>query len=212
MTIGTDRATVIGARIAAGDDRTRYDDVSRALHWLTAVLVLGQFGLAQLWDFWPGPVRRFMVMLHMSLGVVLTVVLVARVAWRLMPGHQVAPATTGWVEVASKAAHYLLYVLLGAEAVLGFLWRWSGGEDMKFFGLLLPSPMPKLARATTHLFGDLHNWGAWTIIVVALGHTAAALYHHFVLHDDVLWRMLPGRDARREEIRAPSPEQAAQKG
>ncbi|MBV8870203.1 MAG: cytochrome b/b6 domain-containing protein, partial [Acetobacteraceae bacterium] len=55
---------------------------------------------------------------------------------------------------------------------------------------------------------ELHNWVGWTIIALAAGHAAAALFHHFALHDDVLWRMLPGRRARREEARAPSPERA----
>ena len=60
----------------------------------------------------------------------------------------------------------------------------------------------------SHLVGEAHDIVGSTTIVVAAGH-AAALFHHFRLHDDVLWRMLPGRRARRAEVRAPSPEQAA---
>jgi cytochrome b561 len=45
--------------------------------------------------------------------------------------------------------------------------------------------------------GDLHDWVAWTIIVLAVGHAGAALFHHFIVRDDVLRRMLPGDATRR---------------
>jgi cytochrome b561 len=135
-----------------------------------------------------------MIVAHMSLGIVLAAVVVARIAWRLIPGHQVRAAVSGWVEVASKGVHYLLYGLLATQAALGFVLRWSGGEAMSFFGLPIPSPFAAWSKPAHHLVGELHNWVGWTIIALAAGHAAAALFHHF---------------ARREEARAPSPERAA---
>ncbi len=200
---------VAAARIAAGDDRTRYDDFAIALHWLTVALVLTQFGLAELWGFAPRPTRHVMIVAHMSFGIVLTFVLAVRIAWRLIPGHQVRTALSGWVELASKAVSYLLYGLLAVQAVLGFVLRWSGDEAMSFFGLPIPPPFAPFSKPLHHTIGEAHNWIGWTIIILAAGHAAAALFHHFVLRDDVLWRMLPGRHARQEELQAPSPERAA---
>ena len=199
---------VVATRILAGDDRTHYDAVARTLHWLTAALVLLQFGLSQIWGFLPRPERQLMIVTHMSFGMVLSAVLVARIVWRLMPGHQAAAAVSGWVELAAKAVHYLLYGLLAAEAVLGFVWRWSEDRAMSFFGLLIPPPFAPFSKPAHALVEDLHTWIGWAIIIVAAGHALAALYHHFVLHDQVLWRMLPGRRARRAEMRAPTPGQA----
>ena len=204
-----DRAGLAATRVAAGDDRTRYDDFAVTLHWLTVLPVLAQFGLAELWDFFPRPSRHVMIVAHMSFGILLTLVLVVRVAWRLTPGHRVRPATTGRVELAAEAVHYLLYGLLAVEAVLGFVLRWSGDEAMSLFGLPIPPPFAPFSEPAHQLVGEAHEWVGWTIIVVAAGHAAAALFHHFRLRDDVPWRMLPGRGARREEVRAPSPEQAA---
>ncbi|MDB5450283.1 MAG: cytochrome [Phenylobacterium sp.] len=178
-------------RIAAGDDRTQYDGVSIALHWVTVGLVLIQFVLAETWSWFDRPTRGLMVVGHMSFGILLTLAIVLRIAWRLMPGHAVPPASSGWVERASKAVHYLLYVMLAAEAVLGFVLRWSGNESMSFFGLQIPPPFPPLARSAQDLVGALHHWNGWAIVIVAAAHAAAAIFHHVVLRDSVLARMLP---------------------
>lgn len=182
-----------------------------SLHWLTAALVLTLFGLSQFWGFADRPVRQVMIVAHMSFGIVLAAVVIARIVWRLIPGHQVSPAASGWVELAAKVEHYLLYVLLAVQAMLGLVLRWSGNEAMSFFGLLIPPPFAPFSKQAHQFVGDLHNWVGWAIIIVALSHAAAALFHHVVLRDDVLWRMLPGRRAGRQEARAPSPEQAAQR-
>ncbi len=185
-------------RIAAGSDRSHYDSFSIILHWATVVLVVLLFVLAEVWGFLPRPQRHLLVVAHMSFGVILTAVIVARVAWRLTPGHQVSPAVTGWVEIAAKSVHYVLYGLLAAQALLGFAIRWSGEnpKGMSFFGLLIPSPFGPSSKALHELFEETHDWLAWAIIIIAAGHALAALYHQYVLKDDVLRRMLPDGRAR----------------
>lgn len=179
-------------RIAAGDDRTQYDPVAMGLHWATVFLVLANFLLSQFWEDFARPTRHLMIVTHMSFGILLGAAVIARIGWRLIPGHQLPLIVEGWVEIASKAVHWLLYLLLLAEAVLGFVLRWSGGEAMSFFGLLLPSPLAKVPRPTHHLIAETHEWVGWTIVILATAHALAALYHHYVVKDDVLRRMLPG--------------------
>jgi cytochrome b561 len=181
-----------GTRVLAGDDGTRYDPVAIFLHWTTAGLVVLQMTLAQIWGLWGRPTHHLMVVAHMSFGIILSAVIVARLVWRLIPGHQVPPSEVGLAGLASKGVHYLLYAMLVAEAVLGFILRWSGGESMSFFGLSIAPPFAEWSRAAHHQVNELHEWNGWAIIIVAAGHAAAALYHHYVLHDRVLRRMLPG--------------------
>lgn len=178
----------------AGNGRTRYDSVAIALHWLTAAFVVAQFALSQVWGFFDKPIRHDLIVTHMSFGVLLTAVIVARIVWRLIPGHQVSPANSGWLEIASKAAHYSLYVLLASEAVLGFLLGWSGKNGaLSFFGLSIPSPLMPFSRESHHLIGEVHEWVGWSIIIIATGHALAALFHHYVLRDGLLFRMAPSR-------------------
>ena len=179
-------------RILAADDGTNYDAVAVALHWTTVLLVLFQFASSQIWGWFARPTHHVLVVGLMSFGIILTLVIITRVIWRLMPGHQVPAIVSGWTGLASKAVHYLLYGLLAVQAVLGFILRWAGGEEMSFFGILIPSPFAAWSRAAHHQVGDLHENIGWAIIIIAAGHAAAALYHHYFLRDRVLLRMLPG--------------------
>jgi cytochrome b561 len=180
-------------RILAGDDGTNYDNVAIALHWATALLVVVQFVSAVTWDYFSQGTRETMESLHISLGVLLAAVIVARIAWRLIPGHQLSPLHAGWIRKASKAMHYLLYVLLVVQVGLGFAFRWAQGHAVEFFGLFgIPGPYGALDRATRHTLHDLHEYTGWAIIILAGAHAAAALFHHYVLKDRVLRRMLPG--------------------
>lgn len=191
------RSTIAAVtRVAAGDDRTRYDSVAITLHWLTAALVLAQFALAQTWGFFDRPFRHNLIVTHTSFGTLLAVVIAARILWRLIPGHQVSPANVGWLEIASKAGHYLLYALLAIEVVLGLTLGFTGKSGvMSFFGILIPSPVSPLPRESRHLIGEAHEWIAWAIIILATGHAFAALFHQYVLKDNLLSRMLPQRDS-----------------
>jgi len=183
-------------RIAAGDDGTHYDSVAIALHWATALLVVTQFGLAETWDYFAKPTQDSMQALHMSFGVMLTMVIIARLVWRLIPGHQLRSLEIGWVRIASKGTHYLLYGLLVVAVALGFALQWSRGHPVNFFGAGIPGPFGPFDRPVRGQIKELHNYVAWTIIILAGLHAAAALYHHYVLKDRVLERMLPGHSER----------------
>jgi cytochrome b561 len=188
----TDRTAFDTAtRIAAGDDGSNYDSVAIALHWATATLVVVQFALGQTWGWFSRPTHHFMVVTHMSFGILLAAVVIARLLWRFAFHHQVASLESGLVRIASATVHYVLYALLLTEAALGFLSRWEGNEAMVFFGLQIPGPFTGAGRDVAHQLEEIHNWVGWTIVVLALAHAAAALYHHYVLKDRVLKRMLP---------------------
>jgi cytochrome b561 len=179
--------------IAAGDDGTSYDGIAIALHWATAVLAFANFLLAQTWGWFAKPTKGLMEDTHMSFGVLLTAVILARIIWRWLPGHQVTSIEAGWVRVASQTTHYVLYLLLIAEAGLGFAFRWGAGRPMAFFGSGIPPLIGEIARPLRRQLREFHEWIGWAIIVLALLHAAAALYHHYVLRDRVLARMLPRR-------------------
>ena len=103
----------------------RYDAITILLHWVTALLVVTLFGLAEFWGFLPRgtPLRHELQGLHISLGLVLAVVATLRVVWRLMFGRTLPEIESTLPYWAAKGVHYLLYILLGGQVVLGFVFR-----------------------------------------------------------------------------------------
>ncbi|HEX8047473.1 cytochrome b [Rhizobium sp.] len=182
-------------RTAADERATRYDPFTIALHWLTALLVLTLFAMAQVWDFAGRgtPLRLGLISLHVSLGILLAVVLVLRIVWRLLTHRRMAPAVSGLQHVASSLVHLVLYALMISQVFYGFLMRWASASDPEFFGLFSIPPFVIVDPAMRRLFSELHSATAWAIIVIAGIHAVVALVHHYVLRDRVLARMMPTR-------------------
>jgi len=171
----------------------RHDGVTIALHWATAGLVVFQFFSAEFWDDFPHPVKHLLIIAHMSLGVVLAGVLLARIGWRLMPHAHLAAAGAGLLGLAARAMHAALYTLLAAQMVLGVFTRWTDNHPLNVFGLKIASPLGHCAKATGHFVDQIHDINAWVIMSLAAAHAGVALMHHYGWRDDVLRRMLPGR-------------------
>ena len=174
---------------------TRYDTPTILLHWLTALLVIGLFALAEIWDALPRgtPARKLLQSLHVSSGLLFAAVLVARIVWRLTAGRRLPRASGGIWGLAGSSMHVLLYVLMAAQVVLGFLFRWAQGEAFTFFGLFDVPTLISIDREQRRAIGGLHDTVAWTIIVLAGCHALAGLAHHYWLKDGILRRMLPRR-------------------
>jgi cytochrome b561 len=172
----------------------RHDSLTIVLHWLTAFLVLANFLLAEFWDYFPRPTHHLMIMVHMSFGLLLAAVIALRLFWRLRPGRTFFDDGNDLLNRAARLMHRLLYILLVAEIALGFLTRWTDNQALSFFGLMIiPSPFGTFSKATGQFTQEVHDITAWTIIVLAGMHAAAALFHHYLLKDGVLRRMLPER-------------------
>ncbi|MBB2200782.1 cytochrome b [Gluconacetobacter tumulisoli] len=184
-----------GAGVIDSDGRqvaspVRYSRETRWLHWATALLILAQFALGEIWIRLPRADRAPLVSLHLSLGVLLAAVFVTRVAWRVTGGRAIRFASAGTMaDRAAHAVHGLLYVMIGVELALGYMARWSGGRPVVAFGIPINSPFGPFDHATHHMLGQIHNWLAWAIVVLAVGHGLAALYHARVLRDGLLRRM-----------------------
>lgn len=189
----------------------RYDGVTIGFHWLTALLVVVLFGTAWAWNNAPRTLhlRQPLETLHVSLGIAFAAVIVARLAWRLVGRRRLPGIEPGIAGLLSRAVHGGLYLLLAVQVALGFGLRWLQGEAFAFFGLFTMPPLMSPDRRLAHMLEDLHNLAGWTIVIVAGGHAAAALVHHFVRRDAVLGRMLPlpgrGRAGRPRAMDAATP-------
>lgn len=176
----------------------RHDPVTILLHWMTAFLVLAQFASAHVWDFLEkGTAWRIdLIMTHLAFGLLLAATVVVRVVWQVLKRDRLPSAVAGLQHLAAKAVHLLLYCLLVAQVLLGFLFSWSTGKPLPFFNLFsIPVPI-MIDPSLRHTLAEMHNDCAWILIAVVGLHAAAGLMHHYVLRDGVLLRMLPSHSAK----------------
>ena len=94
------------------------------------------------------------------------------------------------MQILAKAVHYTLYVLLIAMVAVGLFLVWVRGDS--FFGLFTVPAFDPGNKALRHNVEELHGTIATIILILAGLHAAASLIHHYLWHDNVLRRMLPG--------------------
>jgi cytochrome b561 len=168
----------------------RHDPVTITLHWLTAALVVTLWVIGQTVDVFPnGPLRVDYRSIHIAFGVILAVVVVARLAWRLVHRAVLPPLDHGLLLAIAQITHWALYGLLVATVVFGANYAWARGDSI-FNVFRIPQMVPG-DRALAHQIGDWHALAANALLIVAGVHAAAALFHHYVLRDATLRRMLP---------------------
>jgi cytochrome b561 len=172
---------------------TRYDPVARALHWGMAAAIMALWVIGHMIDTLPkGPIRSEVIGLHKSIGVIMLVLAVGRLAWSVArPQPPLPAAMPGGERMLAKLGHVALYALMLAVPVDGILMSQSGGHPVAVFGLTLPVLMAK-SEMWNAVFKEGHEVLGWVLAVVLAGHVAAALRHHLILKDDILRRMLPG--------------------
>jgi cytochrome b561 len=173
----------------------RYDRATILLHWLIAILVVVLMATALVWNYVTPRDRTWRPILesaHVSLGILFAVALLVRIVWRLA-GARWLPPEQGLSGYLSRVMYLVLYVLMAAVTVDGFVLRWYQGETFTFFGLFDMPALLARDRPTAGLWEQAHNVMAWAIVILAGGHSIAALWHRYVMRDHVLGRMLWGR-------------------
>jgi cytochrome b561 len=174
-------------------DRLQYGTTAKVLHWLVVALLLVQYPIGWLMpDIHRGMKPGVGMTLHISFGFVILILIVLRLAWRL--AHRVAPESSlpAWQRLSSEGVHWLLYALVLATTVTGWLFASFRGWGVSIFFLV---PMPMLASenaATGKMIDGLHQAMEWSLLVVIGIHVAAALAHIFIYRDRIMQRMLPG--------------------
>jgi len=182
-----------GKTMTYGDRIGGYPSTSKLLHWLVAVCVLTTAPVAiAMVRVDKGPTQDWLYNFHKSLGVLILVLMILRLINRIVAGAPPPePDIERWQKALSSAVHGLLYVLLLAMPVVGYIANSAYGAPTPFFGLFtLPKLVADNKELATTLF-VLHRWTGFLVILLVAMHIGGALFHYLVRRDRVLHRMLP---------------------
>ena len=180
----------------------RYHVGAIILHWLMAVLILGNLVLGLLLEGIPDDQKFQFYQLHKSLGISVLVLAVLRVVWRFMfPAPAMLATLKSWEVWAVKITHFLFYGLMVGIPFSG--WALVSASPRKIptilFGVV---PLPHLPffdgiedaearKQLSHTIGEAHELLAFGLLALLALHIAAALRHHWILKDETILRMTP---------------------
>ena len=174
----------------------RYGALSISMHWLMVLLLVAVYACIELREFYPKGTdtreafKQWHFMLGLSVFLLVWLRLILRVA-QVQP--VIEPAPPVWQERFAKIVQLALYLLMMGMPVAGWLILSAAGKPVPFYGWELPALIAENTD-TAELIEEIHETvGTVGYALIAL-HAVAALYHHYILRDDTLRRMLPQRD------------------
>jgi len=176
------------------EPRLRYDHVAALLHWGIGLLLLAEIAFGLLLDeIAPRgtPARGGVINLHKSVGIVIGVLIVVRIAWRL--GHRPPPWPATMSIRRQRAAglgHLLLYACMVVAPLAGYLGSNFSKHGVRFFGVVLAPWGPDWPAAYSFLVG-LHDASTYLLLALTIGHVAMALKHALIERDGIFARIAP---------------------
>jgi cytochrome b561 len=178
--------------------RTRFDMVSVVLHWSigTAIIAVAAIELLRGEVFPKGShFRDALRALHDPAGTVVFALVLLRLGWRsLHPAPAMPESVRAWEKVAAKLTHYALYLMMVMIPLTGMAYVLARGRSIDFGLFQIVYPLDHVvSRNASRTLKSAHEFLGQAILVLALVHAAAALWHHYVRKDKVLSRMWPTR-------------------
>jgi cytochrome b561 len=173
----------------------RFGSLTIGIHWLMLLLFIAVYASIELRVLFEKgtPMRDAFKMWHFMLGLVVFVLIWLRIAARFSgPTPSIQPEPPQMQQLAAKALHLALYLLMIGMPLTGWLLLSASGKPIPFFGLELPAligPDKDLASQIKELHEFVGTSGYYLLGL----HVVAALYHHHFQHDNTLTRMLPIR-------------------
>ena len=175
------------------NDSSNYGLVSITLHWVMAVVIVGLFALGywmcglSYYDEW----YRFGPYIHKSIGILLSMTLAFRLVWRF---SNVKPVDEEglhvWEKHSAYIVHWLLYGLLLAVVISGYLISTADGRAIDVFTWFEVPALFVDFENQEDLAGLIHEYLAYSVIGLATLHGLAAMKHHFADKDNTLKKML----------------------
>lgn len=168
-----------------------YGAVTITLHWLMAILIIALLIVGLYMADLPIGIEKLKFYgWHKEFGILVLMLVIVRLIWRL---DNVTPSLAllpWWEKLAARSMHWAFYGFMFAMPITGWLMSSAAGLPVSFFGLFtfptLISPNENIMK----LLQETHEWLGYGLIAAILGHTAAALKHHFIDKDNILRRML----------------------
>lgn len=179
--------------MAITNSSTSFGWLTRLLHWLVAIHILGLVALGYyMVDLsYYDPNYHDSLHLHKAFGVSALALGLIKVVWYLI-NTQPQPTSTlpAWQLRASSAVHGLLLLLMVTIPVSGYLISTSAGDGIELFNGIELAAIMTVSDEWRDIAIEVHEFMAYAILAITALHALAALKHQFIDRDGTLKRML----------------------
>jgi cytochrome b561 len=183
--------------------RDRFTPLQRLLHWLMAVCVLAMLFIGVGMESTVMPKYLPLVMVHKSLGIVVLVLALIRLAVRLRYGAPPLPRDLpGPIKLGAILSHVALYALMIGMPLIGWAMVSAAGYPVVAFGGVRLPPIVPAGDALHALLWDAHFVLAFAFFALVLLHVAAALFHALIRRDGVFESMAAISNSSEKRIAA----------
>ena len=172
----------------------RFTRTAIVLHWLIAVLLIGQFGFGWLLDEIPRntPARGFWINQHKSVGLVIGLLILLRIFWRWRHAPPPALPMPTWQRRAASASHLAMYACMVGMPLSGYLASNFSKHGIKLFNIVRLAPWGNDDKLLYAVFNQTHKVTAVVFAVLIGIHLLAVVKHTLIDRDRLLWRMWSG--------------------
>ena len=170
-----------------------YGAVAKGFHWAMAVLILGMLAMGLYMADLPLGLQKLTYYgWHKEWGVVVLIFALLRLGWKITQMSPTLPSSLGRLSVcAAKAGHALLYGMMLAMPISGWLMSSAAGFPVSVFGWFTLPVLMAPDDSARKILAEVHEYLAFGLMALIAGHILAALMHHYLYKDNVLRRMLP---------------------
>ncbi len=172
----------------------RYTRTAMLLHWLIALAIVAQIGFGWYLQQIPRrtPDRTLYVNYHKSTGMLIGLLILARLAWRLKHKPPGLPASMpAWERRVARANHVLLYTCMIIMPLAGYTASNFSKFGVNFFNAVQLPPWGVDDRSFYAFFNGLHVATSYVFVALIALHLLAAMKHAIFPRHGILRRMLP---------------------
>lgn len=170
--------------------------ITKFFHWCIGPIIIVQY-IVIYWKHYilpeKDPLGVFLVTeFHKPVGVIILCLVFLRFSWRLIntqPGYP--PSVPVLEQKIAHAMHWFLYVCMFVMPISGIMMSTYGGYAINLWGFYqLPFFVAK-NKELGSLWYNIHVYASYALLGAFCLHVLAAFYHHFILRNNILKRMLP---------------------
>lgn len=169
--------------------------VAKNFHWLLAFLIISMLIFGYFLDTSPALTGESAHNIHKMIGITVLALVILRLFWRwinIQPSY--SSTLPSFYKIIVRLAHYAIYLVIFLMPLSGWVMSTASGHIPHFFAdIYLPMPGISLNEQLAGQMYQVHNFLAIALIALISVHIVAALFHHFILRDNVLTRILPGK-------------------